>query len=47
MLAGDGLFDAFLDTEGGIAGGIEVLGSVVKGSFLFSPLFDFIDLSVG
>lgn len=45
MFAGDGFFNALLDAEGGISRGVEVLRSVVEGSFLSSPLLDFVDLS--
>jgi hypothetical protein len=45
VFAGNRFFNTLLDAEGGISRGVEVLRSVVEGSFLSSPLLDFVDLS--
>ena len=36
----DGLFDDFADGEGGVAGGVEVLGHGVEGSVFGAPVLD-------
>lgn len=39
------VFDLFFDGEGGVAGGVEVAGLLVEGSFPGSPGLDFLDLN--
>jgi hypothetical protein len=44
VFVGDGFFDDLLDAEGGVAGGVEILGRVVQGSFSASPGLNFAEL---
>jgi len=44
MFLVDGFFDDLSDTEWGISGGVEILGSGVEGALGLSPLIDLVEL---
>ena len=45
VFVGNGFLDDFLDAEGGVARGVEVLGRVVESAFPGPPAFEFANLN--